>query len=68
MKNLIIKTNKYYDSLPEMKRLLFFLIVIGGSQLMALFFMYVYDFIFAFLIWAGMVFLWRGSYIFLTKK
>jgi len=65
MKKFIIRTNKWYDNLPELKRFLFFLIVIMGSLFVAQYLMYVEDFIWAFPIWALLVCFWRIGYVFI---
>lgn len=68
MKNWIVKSNEWYDNLPEIKRDLFFLIVIMGSLLIAQYFMIVEDFIWAFPIWAFFISFWRISYVFYLWK
>ena len=63
---MIVKTNKWYDNLPEIKRLLFFLVVIMGSLIVTQYFMYALNFIWAFPIWAGIICFWRCGYVFIN--
>lgn len=66
MKKLIVKTNEWYENLSDMKRLSFFLIVIMGSLIVAQYFMYARNFIWAFPIWAGTICFWRCGYVFIN--
>ncbi len=68
MKKIIVKTNEWFDDLPEIKRLLFFIFVLAGSLLVALYFVYAKNFIWAFPIWAGTAWSWRFSYILVKIK
>ena len=67
MKKLIIKSNKWYDNLPEPKRTLFFLIVILGSLIVSeCISVYVSNNIFwGFIIWNVVFCSWRISYVFI---
>jgi len=67
MKQLIIKSNEWYDNLPEPKRTLFFFITIVGSLLVMECINYCIskNVIFAFLIWILLFCSWRVSYIFI---
>ncbi len=67
MINLIIKSNKWYDNLSEIKRLLFFIIVIMGSLIFVQYLSYVKDIMWAFPIWALVILIWRGVAIFLSR-
>lgn len=60
MINLIIQSNKWYDNLSEIKRLLFFLVIIMGSLIYSQYLSYVENTIWAFPIWAIVVLIWRG--------
>ena len=51
MKKLIININKWYDNLPEPNRTLFFFGFVGGSLLISLISLYVFNFIWAIPIW-----------------
>ena len=66
MKKLIIKTNEWYENLSEIKRMLFFLIVIMGSLIVSQYFMYAQNFTLAFPIWAGTLCFWRCGYFFIN--
>lgn len=64
MKNFILKTNKWYDNLPEPKRSLFFLIVIMGSLIAVQYLTYAKNYIWAFPLWATIICSWRCIYMF----
>lgn len=68
MKKLIIKTNRWYDNLPEPKRILFFLIFIMGTLIIAEYIMYFTVCYFAIAIWAFVIGLWRLTYFFINEK
>ncbi len=55
MKNIIIRSNEWYDNLPEMSRLLFFLLVIVGSDLALIIFFGTVGFF----IWLSIFMTWR---------
>ncbi len=65
MKKLITKSNEWYDNLPELKRLLFFLIVIMGSLILTMCIFYILNFVWSFIIWASILAFWRCGYIFI---
>lgn len=64
MKRLIIKTNQWYDNLPDGKRTGFFLFFVLGSLIVAQYFTYVENFVWAFPIWAFVICFWRVGYVF----
>lgn len=68
MKKLLIQSNEWYDSLPPTKRLIFFVIVIIGTLMTAEYLMYIYDFIWAILIWFVLFFTWRCGYNFIMWR
>ena len=63
MRKVIVRTNKWYDSLQEPKRSLFFVIFVVGSLILAQYLTYAQDSILAFPIWASSMALWRVSYV-----
>jgi len=65
MKNIIIKSNEWYDDLSEMKRLSFFLIVIMGSLVIVQYLMSGKNSVWSFPIWASFIAFWRCGYIFI---
>lgn len=65
IKNLIIKTNNWYDNLNELPRFIFFLFVIMGSFIVAMISMQEYNFIWALPTWFLIFCLWRVSYVFI---
>ena len=68
MKKLIIKSNKWYDNLPDGKRLGFFLVFILGSLIATQYFMYVKNVVWAFPVWAGVICFWRLTYFYINEK
>ena len=64
IKKLIIKSNEWYDNLPEPKRSLFFLIVVFGGLIISQYFMFVENSVIAFIIWSSLI-SWRCGYIFI---
>ncbi len=68
MKKLIIKTNEWYENLSDIKHLMFFLIVIMGGLIVAEYLMYVKNFIWGIPIWATLILIWRGGYVFVKIK
>lgn len=64
MKNWIVKSNRWYDNLPDTKRFLFFLFVVMGSYTVVQLVIVPYC-ILAFPIWVLLLMSWRMSYIFL---
>ena len=68
MKNWILKSNRWYDNLPEPKRTLFFLIVILGSLALFQFVFYLlkHETIYGFLLWVMIFAGWRVSCIFIN--
>lgn len=67
IKNFIIKSNTWYDNLPEPKRSLFFFIVILGSLIFTQYLFYVKNMYWTFPTWALIVSIWRTLPIFLKK-
>lgn len=69
MKNIIIKSNSWFDTLPDAKRTLFFLVAICGSFLIV---QIVSNFIlktpWPTILWLCGVSSWRLSYFFFKKK
>lgn len=72
MRELITKSNEWYDNLPELNRFLFFVVVLIGVIQSALYVcMYIIspiNSIFVFPIWATLMFLWRGGYFFIKWR
>lgn len=68
MKKIIIKTNQWYDTLPEFRRALFFLIVILGSLLISQYYMHVEKLFWIFPVWVLSMSGWRIAYIFIQLK
>ena len=68
MRKLIIKSNEWYEDLSELKRDLFFLIVIFGSLLVVQVLMYTQDNPWGFVVWATVFTTWRLSYIIIRRK
>jgi hypothetical protein len=68
MRKLIIQSNEWYDNLIPTKRLLFFVVVIMGTLMIAEYLMYIYDFIWAIPIWFLMFFIWRCGYNFIMWR
>jgi len=68
VKDWIIKSNEWYDDLPENKRFLFFLIVIGGSLLLCQYLLYSKQCIWALPVWVIVFFSWRFGYIILKER
>jgi hypothetical protein len=66
MKKLIIKSNEWYDNLPEPKRTFFFLIVIMSTMLFAQYLTVCGKFIWAFPIWCTVFIVWRASPTFIN--
>ncbi len=64
MKSVIIKTNEWYDNLPEGKRFLFFLVVIMGTSIVTQYLMICQKFFWAFPIWVIVFCFWRIVYVF----
>lgn len=64
MKNFIIKSNEWYDDLPELKRFLFFLLFLVGGLLVCEFFLSL-DNPWPFVIWTSCLTFWRMSYTFI---
>lgn len=67
MKNFIIKSNEWYDDLPEPKRFLFFLLFLVGGTLLCELFLFYLDRIqpWPFIIWVSCLTFWRISYTFI---
>lgn len=65
MKNFIIKSNEWYDDLPEPKRFLFFLIIVCGGVCISNYLLYVTNNPWPFAIWTLSLVLWRISYSFI---
>lgn len=66
MRKVIIRINKWYDSLPDPKRSLFFLIFVVGSLILTQYLTYAQGSIWAFPIWASSMALFRVSYVFIN--
>jgi len=62
----IVKSNSWYDNLPELKRDLFFLVVIFGSLIVAQLLGHIYKMgiPWPFIIWASVVAAWRCTSVF----
>lgn len=63
IKKAIFNSNRWYDNLPEPKRLLFFLVFIMGTFILTQYFSYTTQNFMIFPIWALIVSIWRGVYI-----
>ena len=68
MKNWIVKSNKWYDNMPEPRRTIFFILVIMGSLIVTQYVTYALKFYFAFPIWAVVIGAWRMSYVFINWR
>jgi hypothetical protein len=66
MKNWIVKSNEWYDNLPELKRFLFFFFGIMGSYTLVMLVLFP-NCVWAFPIWAFFVVSWRLNYIIMKK-
>lgn len=63
MKNIIIKSNSWFDNLPDNKRTLFFLIAICGSLLISqIISILILDSPWPIIIWLSVASFWRLSY------
>lgn len=65
MKNFIIKSNEWYDDLPEPKRFLLFLIIVCGGVCISNYLLYATNNPWPFVIWTLSLVLWRMSYSFI---
>jgi len=68
MKNIIIKTNKWYDNLSDGKRLFFFLFIIMSTMLFTQYLTISRKFFWAFPIWIIVFLYWRISYFYIDLK
>ena len=65
MRRLIVRSNEWYDNLKEPNRVLFFLVFVMGTLIVAQYFMVMENNPFWFMGWSLLLTLWRVSYIFL---
>ena len=68
MKNPIVRSNEWYDNLPEPKRGIFFLLAIFGTFVITQILAYVLDLWYFLPIWMIIVSFWRVSYIFILAR
>lgn len=68
IRNAIYRSNEWYDDLPELKRFLIFLWVIGGSLFITQILLYVYNIWYAFPIVTFIFVSWRIIYFKRRKK
>ena len=68
IRKAIYSLNEWYDDLEEPKRFLYFLLIIGGSNVLTQILVYCYDMWYAFPIWVIVMFILRGFYVFKPKK
>ena len=65
MRRLIVRSNEWYDNLKEPNRVLFFLVFVMGTLIVAQYFMVVENNPFWFMGWSLLLTLWRCGYIFI---
>jgi len=68
MKSFLVNSNNWYDSLPPLRRLLFFLIVIAGTQQIALYFSFTTKHFWIFNLWCLLFLFWRVSVVFINWR
>lgn len=68
IRKAIYSLNEWYDDLEEPKRFLYFLLIIGGSNVLTQILVYCYDMWYVFPIWVIVMVILRVFYVFRPKK